>query len=932
MSIEKSIYTCVRTRRDTQTVGFGYYTFTEGFSALAQACPEIKRASVSYAAPRNQELWWSCAEDESARDREESENISNHHPISFTYQPVAFEGKTLAVFSYGKNLGRDIEKTRPGNVLITMIAEDAAEMQEYPFLYYESPELFLPYDANYFYTHGEQIPPLLPDTETLTPGNAMTEEDIRRFIAEDRFSHLCSMFQILLDYHDAAQPTRQIILCDQMDAVIYWIAALSMLLPKELAKQFSFTTYSFLAQRADDFRPEYENVMLCGVYSPALNGDPADSRTTNYQYSTEAARDGAAVFDFEEEQFADTPLRSSQFEYLMETAFAGNMQPLQDYHAFLMQETAYRGLDNDYLLGYSFFQLCRCPSGDNIDCLADAYAFAQKYTDGSAMAEIMEKLTDAALTQTHCSTGEHARLLEYAAKIFGNAPTDKKQQICRRYMEYLRNLLTAEDAQVEEYKDIRSSLLTYCDAMQLSYDDELAAVLPDDALFSLGISTGRRWVLLESTDTLLYRIKRMKYTAADAAAQTGIFKQYRQLICRILMNQKGLGKLLDRFVNAFEDTAVRSSLLGALYAETDPDGRQAIAAWIAELLLSDDQNAAGTMMQAIASGDLCDPVMQLFFSRLGSDEAIRFADIRGRLNLLFTSDRSYQMRYAPAAYRALRCKMLPADAPQESVDNTFAAYTFAKNLGLRDQETMSDLFCSYADALNRQEKWYEPDEAQLHTLEQMYTEVRKYGAVQPPASYTNLLWLRAVQQCTADPAKINLLTDIAQPFDFDTLKYDHASDYERILGSISECFFRCSVAADTVRLNYFEMFPDLDPDSRAKPSDPYTQIMNAWLARLAADAPRKKRAMLTAEQLGVMCLFCYVDHAEIVKLLHKNGIRYNDLAEFYDNSTFLQNIRFYANTHSIDANIKHLCTKLQAAFEAEKGNSFFGKLFGKGGK
>lgn len=933
MPIEKSIYTCVRTRRDTQTVGFGYYTFTAGFNELAQACPEVRRASVSYAAPRNQELWWSCAEDEAARDREESENISIHHPISFTYQPVECEGKQLAVFSYGKNLGRDIEKTRPGNVLITMLAADAADVQEYPFRYYESPDLFLPYDTNYFYENGEQIPPLLPNPDALTPGRAVTDEDIIRFIRDDRIQHLCSMFQIMLDYHDPEQPTRQIILCDEMGAVIDWIAALSLLLPKELAKKFSFTTYSFLAQRADDFRPDYENVMLCGVYSPALNGDPADSRTTNYQYSTEASREGAAVFDFEQESFADMPMRSTLFESLTEAAFSGDMQLLREYQDFLMQHTAYRGLDNDYLRGYSFYQLCREPDSEHIGCLADAFAFAEKYTDGSMMAEILEKLMDTALTQSHCGVSEHGKLLEYAGKIFLNLPAAKKQEICRKYMNHLRTLLVSEEASVEDYKELRSELLNFCDAMQLSYDSEFAAVMPDEEVYSLGASAGKRWVLLECADILLYRIQQTKFTPADVTAQTGIFKFYRGLLCRILMSNKKINLLLDRFVNAFSNTQVRGCLLEMLYAEAEPEGQQAIAAWIAETMLSDDQNTAGCMMQAIVGSSFCDAAMQVWFDRLSTDETIRFADIRAELNLLFSSDRSYQQRYAQAAYRCLQCKMHMTDSPAEALDNIAAVFCFAQNLGLTAQPDTALLFNSYLHSLNRTEKWYEPDEKKLQTLRQMLDEAVKAGVIsEVPESYCNLIWMYTINQISADPSNSKLMRKVQQPFSFEALKFDHAQDYDMILSRIGKCLFGCVVAEDTVRIDYFRMFPNLDPEFRQRQTEPYTQIMKTILYQIAEEAPRKKRVMLAAEQLGVMCLFCNMDHAEIAKTLHKNGIRYNDLAEFYDNSTFVQNIGYYANISNIDPRIKQLRTKLQAAYEDAKSNTFFGKLFGKGGK
>lgn len=914
MAIEQSIYTCVRTRRDTQTAGFGYYSYTDGCKQLLQEVPQIKRASVSYAAPRNQEVWWSCADDAAARDREENENIRVHHPITFSYMPVEADGTQKAVFVFGKNLGRDIAKSRPGNILVNMIAADMSDIQGYPFSYYGAKELFVPYDTNYFYDNGAEVPPLLENPVSLTKNLPFTTEDILRFINDDRVDMLCSMFQILLDYNDPVQDTRQIILCDKKDNIIYWIAALSILMPPEIAKKFSFTTYSFLATRSDDITPMYEDTMLCGVYSPVLNGDEPDDGVTNYSFSKERSRDGAAVFDFDKGEYADNGIRNDAFGILIESAMDNNLSLLQEYHKFLINHTRYRGLDNDFLRGYSFYLLYRYPEIDNLSLLEEAYQFASAYASLEYMREIAEKLM--ALTVDCGQIGNECEvLLRFVKKVYQNSTAEEKMAVCNRYLQYLKQQLCDDTTKFDEFSEKRTSIKAFCDSLGVAYEPQFAKIMTDEEVRKIGEMTKKKWVLIELTEMMIFRIRQMRVAAANLYLDTGMIGVFKMLMVRILSDEKNRGQLLELYVEKFDTEEYKVSFLEALYMKVIPAVQREILVLAFRRITENTETKSIQFLQALADKPLHEPVMEYIFRQA---EHKSFEQIDDTFSKILRSNEKYREKYKSRMLECFRDRMLFADTQEEEMSNIYKTFTFAKNNGVLDSKTADILLLAYREVIFTMPQWYDLDDAHY----EQFTELMgagQIGGCEGNEDIGNLVIIKQINEYLATTADPRFLESGMTVY-FDKL---NRHEIETFVNRIAEYLYKCSVMEGSAFLNYQKLVP-IPEETSAFSS--HNMIIAEWMRRLVEEAPKKQQVKLVAELLVVMKLHCRYDCFKLVKMFRKKGIKYNDIVECYSDDRIEKIMRTQYMVPDGKKQLKELSEELQEAYDEERRNSPLGKL------
>ena len=913
MPIEQSIYTCVRARRDTGTTGFGYYSFTKGFEALSQASQDVKRGSVTYAPPRNQELWWSTADEESVRDTEEEAAIRQHHPETFSYQPVQIGGAEKAVFSYGRNLGRDIGKSRPGNILVNLLAADSSDISGYPFSYYGCPELFVPYDTNYFCKQAE-IAPLLPQPARMTKALPFTTEDVIRFINEgDRLDLLCSMFQYVLDHGDETQETRQLMVCDRKENMIYWIAALSLLLPEELAKQFSFTTYSFLASRPDQVSPVYEPVMFCGVYTPSVNGDEADDRATNYDYPTEAARSDAALFDFEKESFADNGMRSDQFQALIEASFDNDLQQLRDYQKFLMEKTTYRKLDNDYLRGYSFYLLSLYPEPGNLAYLAEAEAFAGRYGGGKDMRSILDKLMSQTVDKGVLGEGSE-EMLRLAGRLYRNSPEQERTAVCDRFLRCLKHLLCTGEK--TDYVALRTQIKDFCSGLGISYEERICALMPEEEIRKLRETLKKKWAIVELAKIAAMQIRSSRLPASGLRADTGMAALFRSLLYSILRDERNRSNLLGYFVELFGSSACQAALLEALYSDAAPELKEEIVRYTFGVIAGSGQSADSEFLTSLTV--LRDPAMQMLFREIRQDHyTYDFDAITGIFNRVLTAGIQGCDAYYKEMLDCLLDVILP-DVPPEKVSNIYRVYNFAKVCGLTEPKLLGDLAIAYKESVFSMENWYDLDSKRMEELhELMRAAGDRINGSEAAGDIQNLSLMNHLNAAQSD---VTFLMRNRQPVLFELLD-NRTKDV--FISRIVNYLYQCCLREGTAVLPYQHLVAFTNPKQL---SSPQNIITAKWLQKLLEEAPKKQKAQLAAELLAVIHLTGILRCDETVTLLLKKGLKFHDLEDTLNDARLGQRLTQVFGESDADADLRTLQKELEKGYEEEKSNTFLGKM------
>ena len=423
--------------------------------------------------------------------------IREHHPVCFGYDAVKAGESELSVFTFGRNLGRDLSPlTRDGNILVNTLAVNTDEISGYPYEYYGSRELFLEYERSFFLNApDEPAPDLIPPRDITTGDAAPTEEQIEAFLSEeDRLSVLGRMLSALMQINDG-RALRRIIVCDRKENIILWIAALSLVFPREAARQFTFRTYSFLGCNSDDFNAVYDDVMFCGAYTPTVNGDPESARATNYDLSNECRNESTALFDLEQGYIEEIDDKFPYFGIFIESAFSTDMHILKSYHDFIIRKTSYRSLGSDYAKGYGCYTILQLKNEHSLRYLPDAFDFAVKYTDP----DTVRRLLDIAYSCT-IDTGKESSAFSDILNASGECIKKgivSEEPIRAHYISFLIRLMTCEDTEQLDYFRLKEQIKGLFDGTGRSFEEELLGAFTLEGIGQMTSNESSGWKYTE---------------------------------------------------------------------------------------------------------------------------------------------------------------------------------------------------------------------------------------------------------------------------------------------------------------------------------------------------------------------------------------------------------------------------------------------------
>ena len=349
--MEQSIYTYCFKDYDSGNRGWGFYSFSDGMAAYFHRAPELQTMADgrNYCVPSNSEVWKVNPITDYDRDIvQEAQSIAQYHPQRFSYQKLEISHEETAVFVFGKNLGREIvSEGRAGNKLVYTLVGSMREVLDYPCFYGDNAFFQNKLTRSYFVngnrdSRAAALPPV-----SLIAGKRVTRESAHAFLQADpnRTEYLASLFYALLQERSGGN--RPILICDQKENIIFWIAAVTLLFPLEIAKNISFNTYDGLGETSVPQIPT--QMALCGVYSPTVNGAP-ESHATNYDAGAFQNRKDVVLFDLE--CLLLPTIKTDAFLPVIRAFCQGDEKPLQEYHQYLMHNTTYRDYGTEYTAFY----------------------------------------------------------------------------------------------------------------------------------------------------------------------------------------------------------------------------------------------------------------------------------------------------------------------------------------------------------------------------------------------------------------------------------------------------------------------------------------------------------------------------------------------------------------------------------------------------
>jgi hypothetical protein len=246
---------------------------------------------------------------------------------------------------------------RFGNYLSHSVIFNDTCFQNYPCEFFESEMLRSSMDKDE--VNNPDPPGFLP-VPVLSKGSKISIDSVIEFLNnENRMDIYKNMFYALLSF---TTEKKRIVICDESENIIFWIAALEFALPLKNIRNINFTTY--------ENTPSLSNSQICGVVSEGTSY----SRDNPSQYF---------IFDIIKGKTAEFNLKNDFIEFL-DLSMSMSYDLMQSFHQFLDEGYIYTEADFEYFDAYSLYVL-RSDGIENSshEIFKKASAFAEKYSKGN---------------------------------------------------------------------------------------------------------------------------------------------------------------------------------------------------------------------------------------------------------------------------------------------------------------------------------------------------------------------------------------------------------------------------------------------------------------------------------------------------------------------------------------------------------------------
>ena len=345
-----------------------------------------------------------------------TEEVAKEMPQAFSYRYIEESACAVTLNTY---LGRDYMGSagRFGNHLSHSIVCDFDDFDVYPAELYGSTALrsYMEYEE----VNNPNPPDYLPTPE-LEKGYFADIDSVTDFLSEgDNLEYFKKMFVAMCFFKSER---KRLVICDEPENIIKWIAALQYTLPLDIAKKVNFTTY--------EFDPELSPAQICGVITKGTRYNPGSYASSGRHF----------VFDFLNNQFSGAADIDEPLMDFIDTAMSFSYDSLTEFFDFVMNHTEYRELDERYFSCYLLYSLyldgLRDVPEERFSQIAD---FAENFLNEEEMKRFLSLLVDSSDI-----IGEFGN--EYALKVL-------------RYLLGYSNLLTS--AQINTVKQMAVGRINY---------------------------------------------------------------------------------------------------------------------------------------------------------------------------------------------------------------------------------------------------------------------------------------------------------------------------------------------------------------------------------------------------------------------------------------------------------------------------------------
>lgn len=458
-----------------------------------------------------------------------TEEIALTMPAAFSYRLLKSGRASVTLNTY---LGRDYMGSagRFGNHLSHSVVCDFSDFDIYPCELYASTTLRS--SMTYEEVNNPEPPAYLPKPE-LIKGYVINPDSIVEFLGiSDNLERYKQMVTAMLRFQTEK---KRIIICDEPENIVKWIAALHYTLPLDIAKNVNFTSY--------EFDPELSPSQICGVVSEGTRYNCINYISSNRHY----------VFDFINNQFTPVETNNILMDFL-DTVFSFSYDSLTDFHSFILNNTIYRECNDKF---YAAFYLYNLLSEGISDITKEEFdeieQFAEQFLTDDKKKEVVFKILEERYNINQLENDYALLVLEYMLKSLNILECTQQNMVKQMIVDRLIMSLSIGNISEEDYMPLYNNIDNMARLINLSIPSELMVEKNRDSLLKVLSERPHMWKVYFIVRIISEYVKDMSLSTEELYPDRPIGAIYYGLVESIYRTGRNNGyTVIEKILENFE--------------------------------------------------------------------------------------------------------------------------------------------------------------------------------------------------------------------------------------------------------------------------------------------------------------------------------------------------------------------------------------------
>ena len=435
-----------------------------------------------------------------------TEEIAASFPRAFTFRRLENNTCALALNTY---LGRDYMGSagRFGNHLSHVVVADVEDFNAYPCEFYGS--TLLRDHMEFEEVNNPERPDYLP-VPVMEKGYTVDIDTVLEFLSiGDRLEIYKNMLAAMLAYERAR---KRVVICDEPENIVLWIAALEYAVPLRTALGINFTTY--------EYDPSLSAAQICGVAE----------RGTRY---TEESKNQHFVFDLLRNECAEFEKDVNFYDFI-DTAFSLSYDSMQDFHDFLTGGYNYSKADEEMYAAYVLYSMLSDGiTGITKDKLDEALSFAEKYAGREEKIRIAKNLISRYEELLTADREVFQSIIEYVLSLNDVLENSEYEEVKNTVIDRILTDFLDEDIREETFINFYNSVGDICGRHGVALATELMKEENSDKLFEVMRNDVRTWKIAVIIRIISAYVKENHLPVSELEPDKSLGKTYYGIISAV---------------------------------------------------------------------------------------------------------------------------------------------------------------------------------------------------------------------------------------------------------------------------------------------------------------------------------------------------------------------------------------------------------------